>query len=68
MRCEPSRGWQAERVDAAVQRFARTGQGDLARSSDDPTGARLRVGPYVVYLTFNHAERVLWVRYVYRAR
>lgn len=57
---------QAERVDAAVQHFSRTGTGDFRRAAGDPTGGRLRVTSYVVYLTFDHPGRVLWVRTIYR--
>ena len=59
---------QAERVDAAVQLFSRTGSGDFRRAADDPTGGRLRVTPYVVYLTLDRPGHVLWVRYIYRSR
>ena len=57
---------QAARVDAAVQRLVATNEGDLVRAHNHPTGARLRVPPYVVYLTFDRQAGVLSVWYVYR--
>ncbi len=60
---------QAARVDAAVQRFAETGEGQVARlSTDDAVTLRLRVSPYVARLTLDPSERTLFVWIVYRLR
>lgn len=56
----------AARVDAAVQQLARTQEGDLVRDANHPTGARLRVPPYIVYLSFERDVGLLRVWYVYR--
>ena len=57
----------AERVDAAVQRYAATGQGSHFRyERDEPLSLRLEVQPYVVRLSLDTHERVLRVWYVYR--
>lgn len=58
---------QAARVDAAVQRLATTNEGELMRATNHPNGARLRVSPYVVYLTLERQSGVLCVWYVYRS-
>lgn len=43
-----------ERIDAAVQRFATTGEGDVRRVPADHTGVmRLRVGRYRVLTTLD---------------
>lgn len=39
---------EAARVDAAVMRFAMTGEGVVAPVRGDPTEIRLKVAPYVV--------------------
>lgn len=58
---------QAARVDAAVQRLAMANEGNLLRAKNHPTGARLRVPPYVVYLSLDRQAGILNVWYVYRA-
>jgi hypothetical protein len=58
----------AERVDAAVQRFAATGQGSRFRyETDEPLSLRLEVQPYVVRLGVDQRERLIRVWYVYGA-
>jgi hypothetical protein len=58
----------AERVDASVQRFAATGEGNRFRyETDEPLSWRLEVQPYVVRLSVDPRERVIRVWYVYRA-
>lgn len=57
----------AERVDAAVQRLAREHEGDLVRVKDNPIAARLRVPPYIAYITLDPHEGLLTVWYVYRS-
>ena len=58
----------AERVDAAVQRYAATGQGNQFRyERDEPLSLRLEVQPYVVRLSVDTRERVIRVWYVYRS-
>jgi mRNA-degrading endonuclease RelE of RelBE toxin-antitoxin system len=48
----------AQLVDAAVQRYAATGEGFAYRLPDDgPTTARLRVGSYRVWLILDLPER-----------
>ena len=56
------------RIDAAVQRLAATGEGDVVLSATDPEGACLRLPPFRIYLSFNRFDGLLWVRYVYRTR
>lgn len=59
---------QAERADAAVQRFAASGEGKRFRyEADQPLSWRLEVPPYVVRLSVDPRERVIHVWYVYRA-
>ncbi|WP_437851790.1 type II toxin-antitoxin system RelE family toxin [Sorangium sp. So ce363] len=54
-----------ERIDAAVQRFATTGEGDVRRVPADHAGVmRLRVGRYRVLTTLDPWDgvmRVWWV-------
>ncbi|WP_433928192.1 hypothetical protein AB3662_33465 [Sorangium cellulosum] len=58
----------AARIDEAVERFARTGEGDFYRlPEDDAVTLRLRVGSYRVRLTRDVRERVLRIWWVYRA-
>ncbi len=58
---------EAARVDAAVQRFARTGRGEVVRLRvDDAVTLRLRVAPYGVRLTLDRIDGVLTVWSVYR--
>jgi hypothetical protein len=64
-----SNHWKEQaRIDAAVQRLAATGEGDLVSSATDPVDACLRLPPYRIYLSFNRFDGLLWVRYVYRTR
>jgi mRNA-degrading endonuclease RelE of RelBE toxin-antitoxin system len=59
----------AARVDAAVQRFAATGEGDVARlPTDHATTLRLRVGPYTARLTLNRPDKIVFVWIVYLRR
>jgi len=60
-------GWHpAERVDAAVIRFAATGLGEIHRS---PLGEyRLRIGPYDVWFTVDRGEGVMDVVSVHGPR
>jgi mRNA-degrading endonuclease RelE of RelBE toxin-antitoxin system len=59
-------GWHpSESVDAAVIRFAETGQGDVERV---PPYYRLRVGVYRVRFTIDREVRTMNVLYVYRVR
>lgn len=59
----------AARVDAAVQRFASTGEGSVVRlSTDNATTLRLRVPPYTARLTLDRAERTIYVWIVYQRR
>lgn len=58
---------QAERVDAAVQRLARENEGDLIRVQDNPRAARLRVPPYIAYITLDPQEGLLTVWCIYRS-
>jgi hypothetical protein len=58
---------QAARVDAAVQSFARTGDGDLVRlPADHAVTLRLRVAPYFVVMTADRMAHLLTVRSIYR--
>ena len=61
-------GWRdATRVDAAIQRLARTGEGELVRlPSDDAVTIRLRVGPYAARLTLDPFEGVACIWAVYK--
>ncbi|WP_437783593.1 hypothetical protein [Sorangium sp. So ce1097] len=57
----------ASRIDEAVERFARVGEGDFYRlPEDDAVTLRLRVGSYRVRLTRDVRERVLRIWWVYR--
>lgn len=56
----------AARVDAAVMRFAATGEGVVATIDGDPTEVRLKVLPYGVRLGVNPFERVLTVWWIVR--
>lgn len=59
---------QAERVDAAVQRYAATGEGSRFRyEADEPLTFRLEVKPYIVRLSLDARERLLRVWYIYGA-
>jgi hypothetical protein len=55
----------AGRVDAAVQRFAETGEGSLERLKNDPVGAVLQAPPYLVRLTLDFTEHVCTVWWIY---
>lgn len=58
---------QAERVDAAVPRFAATGEGSRFRyETDAPLSWRLDVPPYVVRLSVDAREPLIRVWYIYR--
>ena len=57
----------AARVDAAIMRFAATGQGVVAPVRDKPTELRLKVPPYVARLGANPFERVLTVWWIFRS-
>jgi hypothetical protein len=58
---------QAERVDAAVLRFAATGEGSRFRyETDAPLSWRLDVPPYVVRLSVDAREPLIRVWYIYR--
>jgi len=49
---------EGSRVDAAVMRFAESGEGDVFRlHTDDPITVRLRVRPCGVRPTYDHYER-----------
>lgn len=57
---------EASRVDAAVQRFAATGAGDVFRlASDDGITVRLRVGPHGIRMTYDRFDGVITVWSVY---
>ena len=53
-------------VDAAVMRFAATGEGVVAPIYGDPTDIRLTVPPYGVRLGVDPFERVLTVWWMVR--
>ncbi len=58
----------AARLDAAVQRFAVTGEGALTGVyAGDPRALRLRVHPYAIRLFLDPETGVLTVCWVYRA-
>ncbi|KYF64548.1 type II toxin-antitoxin system RelE family toxin [Sorangium cellulosum] len=59
--------WQdGERIDAAVQRFAATAEGDAYRlPGDDTTTVRLAVGSYRVRATFDPWDGTMRVWWVY---
>ncbi|KYF64467.1 hypothetical protein BE15_09495 [Sorangium cellulosum] len=57
----------AARIDEAVERFAKAGEGDFYRlPEDDAVTLRMRVGSYRVRLTRDVRERVLRIWWVYR--
>jgi hypothetical protein len=59
---------QAARIDAAVQRLARSGEGDVFQyRSDNAVTARLWVPPYVIRFTADAREGTILVLNVYRA-
>ncbi len=57
----------AARVDAAMMRFAQTGEGDIERIPDDPTGAWIRVGSYKVRVVLERHDKLISVLYVWRS-
>lgn len=57
--------WEnAADVDAAVQRFAATGDGHVERVRGAPTGAWLKVPPYVVRLSIDAPARTIIVWWI----
>ena len=57
----------AERVDAAVLRFAETAQGTVERLPTEPdVTVRLHVIRYVAVLTLDRSDATLWVGWLYR--
>jgi hypothetical protein len=57
----------AERVDAAVLRFAETAQGTIERLPTEPdVTVRLLVLGYVAVLTLDQSDGTLWVGWLYR--
>jgi mRNA-degrading endonuclease RelE of RelBE toxin-antitoxin system len=57
----------ATRVDAAVLRFAESGDGQVVRiPSDDPVTLRLRVPPYFIRFTLDPFSGVMHIWTVYR--
>jgi hypothetical protein len=56
----------AARVDAAVMRFAETGEGWVAKIQGDPLAVRLHSPPYVALLRFEPEEQRLRVLAVFR--
>lgn len=54
------------RVDAAVLRFAATGEGAAAVTRDDPAGVRLHVPPFIVRLTLDREARTMTVWWIFR--
>ena len=57
---------EAERIDAAVQRFARKGEGRVARIEGSAIRLRLYVPPYVARLNLDRNSGVLVVAWVFR--
>jgi hypothetical protein len=58
---------QAARIDAAVQRFVASGEGDRFRlASDDLLTVRLRVPPHIVRIGLESKAQIARVWYVYR--
>jgi mRNA-degrading endonuclease RelE of RelBE toxin-antitoxin system len=58
----------AATIDAAVMRFASTGEGSIHRlAEDDATTIRLRVGDVRVRMSADKREGVLWVAWLHRA-
>jgi hypothetical protein len=57
----------AARVDAAVQQFAGTGEGQLTRVYErDPRALRLHVAPYAVRLYLDTDSGALTVGWIFR--
>jgi hypothetical protein len=57
----------AARVDAAVQQFAATGEGQLSRVfAADPRALRLRISPYAARLFLDPETCVLTVGWIFR--
>ena len=56
----------AEQVDAAVQRFAATGQGRVTKMKTEPWGLWLWVLGYKVRLRFDPSRRLISVLYIWR--
>jgi hypothetical protein len=52
---------QAARIDAAVQHFARSGEGQVEWVEGSRSDFRLHVPPFVVLIELNAETRVLWV-------
>ncbi len=59
---------QAARVDAAVQRFAQTGAGDIERIGESMRFLRLHVLPFMLHLEVNADEGILRVWSLSRSR
>ncbi len=57
----------AARVDAAMMHFAQTGEGDIERIPNDPTGAWIRVGSYKVRVVFDRYDKLISALYVWRS-
>ena len=58
----------AAEIDAAVIRYAETGEGDRWRlASDNAITIRLRVRSYRVRMTADVSTHTLWVVWLYRA-
>lgn len=58
---------EAARVDAAVQRFAATGEGHVERVRGAPTGLWLKLPPWVVRLSIDASSQTVVVWWVCRA-
>jgi hypothetical protein len=57
--------WEdAADIDAAVQRFAETGEGHVERVRGAPTGVWLNVPPYVVRLSLDAPSRTIVVWWI----
>ena len=57
---------EAEIIDAAVQKFAHTGEGRVARIEGSAIRMRLYVPPYIVRLNLDRNTGVLLVAWVWR--
>lgn len=57
----------AARVDAALLRFANTGEGSISVVASDPTEIRLKIPGYVVRLSADPFARILTVWWILRA-
>ena len=56
-----------ERIDAAVMRYAETGEGKLVRvATDNAVASRLVVAPYFVRITLDPYEGIMHIWTVYR--